>query len=79
LLELDPKSTPLENAGYKRVIEVLGKSDKKTRPRKLNTLSQHISSILQNKAAKEDIDRIIDIRFANKMISESNNTISYVF
>jgi transcriptional regulator CtsR len=47
--------------------------------RKLKTLAQHISSIFQKNIAQKDIDRIIDMLFANKMISETNNTISYGF
>lgn len=79
LLELDPKSTSVDDPNYRRVIEVLGKSDKKTRPRRVKTLSQHISSIFQKNISQQDIDRIIDMLFANKMISETNNTISYQF
>lgn len=79
LMELEPKSTTEEEPNYKRVFDLLSKSDKKARPRKRKTLSQHISSMFQKKIAQSDIDRIIDILFANKMISESNNTISYDF
>jgi len=79
LLELDPKSAPVDDPSYKRVVEVLAKSEKKTRPRKLKTLSQHISSIFQKNIAPKDIDRIIDMLFANKMISETNNAITYDF
>ena len=79
LLELDPKAAPADDPNYRRVVEVLGKSDKKSRPRRLKTLSQHISSIFQKNIAQTDIDRIIDMLFANKMISETNNTISYGF
>lgn len=79
LLELDPKSAAVDDPSYKRVVEVLGKSEKKARPRKLKTLSQHLSSIFQKNIAQKDIDRIIDMLFANKMISETNNTISYDF
>jgi hypothetical protein len=79
LLELDPKSSPADDPSYKRVVDVLGKSEKKSRPRKLKTLSQHISSIFQKNIAQKDVDRVIDMLFANKMISETNNTISYGF
>jgi hypothetical protein len=79
LLELDPKSESADDPGYKRVVEILGKSDKKTRPRKHKTLSQHILSIFQKNISQKDADRIIDMLFANKMISEINNTISYGF
>lgn len=81
LLELDPKTAQPEepNPNYKRVVELLGKSEKKSRPRKRKTLSQHISSMFQKKLAQSDIDRIIDILFANKLISETNGTITYQF
>jgi hypothetical protein len=79
LLELDPKTTQPEDANYKRVVELLGKSEKNSRPRKRKTLSQHISSMFQKKIAQNDIDRIIDILFANKLISETNNAITYEF
>jgi PIN domain len=80
LLEFDPKATTQpEEPNYKRVIEVLSKSEKKSRPRKRKTLSQHISSIFQKKLPQAEVDRIIDILFANKMISETNDTITYEF
>jgi hypothetical protein len=79
LLELDPKSAPTEDPRYARVVELLSKSDKKARPRKLKTLSQHIASMFQKNIAQEEVDRIIDMLFAAKMISETNNTISYDF
>lgn len=79
LLELDPKSLSTEDPNYKRVIEVLSKTDKKTRPRKIKTLLPHISSIFQKKLPQPEIEKIIDTMFANKMISESNNSLSYQF
>jgi hypothetical protein len=79
LLELEPESAAAEEPNYKRVLDLLTKSEKKSRPRKRATLSQHISSLFQKNIAQSDIDRIIDILFANKMISESNNTITYAF
>ena len=79
LLELEPKSATVEGPDYKRVFELLGKVDKKSRPRKRATLSQYISSMFQKNISQSDVNRIIDILFANKMISESNNTIAYDF
>jgi len=79
LLELEPKTATTEEPNYKRVFELLSKSEKKSRPRKRLTLSQHISSMFQKNIAQSDVDRIIDILFANKMIFESNNTITYEF
>lgn len=79
LLELEPKSATTDEPNYKRVFEVLSKSEKKSRPRKRSTLAQHISAMFQKNISQPDVDRIIDILFANKMISESNNTIAYAF
>ncbi|MFN6131627.1 MAG: PIN domain-containing protein [Synechococcaceae cyanobacterium] len=79
LLELDPKSSSTEEPNYKRVFELLSKTNKQKRPRKRTTLSQHISAMFQKKISQPDVDRIIDILFANKMISENNNIITYEF
>lgn len=79
LFELDPNSATTDNPNYTRVVEILSKSEKKSRPRKRTTLSQHISSIFQKKIQEKEIEEIIDRLFANKKISESNNMISYAF
>lgn len=81
LLELNPKAAQQEepNPNYKRVVELLGKSEKKSRPRKIKTLSQHISSMFQKKLPQADIDHIIDLLFAQKLISETNGAITYEF
>ena len=79
LLELSPKLTGSEEPHYKRVVELLGKSEKKSRPRKRTTLLPHISSMFQKKICQGDIDRIIDSLFANRLISETNGAITYQF
>lgn len=79
LLELDPKSASTEEPNYKRVFELLSKTNKKKRPRKRTTLSQHISAMFQKKLPQSEVDRIINILFASKMISENNNVITYEF
>ena len=79
LLELEPESSAAEEPNYKRMLELLSKTEKKLRPRKRTTLSQHISAMFQKNISQAEVDRIIDILFATKMISESNNTITYEF
>jgi len=79
LLEIDPKVALAANPNYERVVAVLRKSEKNSRPRKRKTLSQHILALFQKRIAQRDVDRVIDLLFANKMISESNTTISYQF
>jgi hypothetical protein len=82
-LELDSKAAnaaaTADEPNYKRVVEVLGKSEKKSRPRKLKTLSQHISSMFQKKITQKEIEQIIDLLFVNKLISETNNKVTYEF
>ena len=83
LLELNSNAATVaatsEEPNYKRVVELLSKSAKQSRPRKLKTLSQHISSMFQKKISEKDIERIIDLLFANKLITETNNNITYEF
>ena len=78
---LERASAPIAagNPHYKRVLEVLRKSEKKSRPRKRKTLAQHISSIFQKKLSVVEVERVIDLLFANKQISEENSTITYSF
>lgn len=79
-LELDSAPAPMHDANYKRVLELLGKSDKNKRPRKLKTLSSHIRTMFPKKQiSQKDADRIVNLLFANSMISETNNVISYGF
>jgi PIN domain len=79
LLELDSKPIKSDEPNYQRVVEVLSKTEKRSLPRRRKTLTQHVSAMFQKKLPQSDVDRIIDILFANKLISETNNIISYEF
>jgi hypothetical protein len=79
LLELHPTKAPADEPNYKRVVELLGKTEKNVRPRKRATLSQHILSMFQKSISQKDVDRIINLLFANKMIWETNGRITYEF
>lgn len=70
---------PGDDPNVKRVMEVLGRSDKRSRPRKRKTLAQAISAMFQKTLAREDIDRIIDTLTARGHISEANGVFSYHF
>ncbi len=72
-----PSSSPAGN--YKRVIEVLRRLEKRSRPRKRKTLAQAIAAIFQKKLSHEEIDAIIDVLVVDGMISEANNVITYNF
>jgi len=70
-------STP--SANYRRVLEVLGKSEKRSRPRKRKTLAQAIAAMFQKKLSQQEIDAIIDVLLVDQMIVEANKVISYNF
>ncbi|NOS96061.1 MAG: hypothetical protein HOP26_06540 [Methylotenera sp.] len=79
LLELSTNPIKTDDPNYQRVFDLLSKADKKNRPRRRKTLNQHISAMFQKKLPQQDVDKIIDILFASKLISESNNILSYEF
>ncbi|HEU4618822.1 MAG TPA: PIN domain-containing protein [Gammaproteobacteria bacterium] len=80
MLELEPRTDGQgDDPNYNRAVEVLGKQEKKSRPRRRKTLSQHIASMFQNKLAQPEVDRIVDLLFANKLVSEMNGAITYEF
>jgi hypothetical protein len=79
LLELDSKPVKSDDPNYQRVVEVLSKTEKRSLPRRRKTLTQHVSALFQKKLSQSEVDKIIDILFANKLISETNNIISYDF
>jgi len=79
LHELHAQAAAPDESNYRRVLEVLGKSERRSRPRKRKTLSQCISAMFQKQISQPDIDRIIGVMLTNKMISEHNNTITYEF
>lgn len=79
LLELSANPVKMDDPNYQRVFDLLSKADKKNRPRRRKTLNQHISAMFQKKLLQSEIDKIIDILFANKLVSETNNILSYEF
>jgi hypothetical protein len=74
-----PSAPASEDPKLRRVVEVLGKLEKRGRPRKRKTLSQCISAMFQKKIQQQEVDRLINAMLANGLISESSNTITYEF
>lgn len=77
-----PKPTPkpvVDPANFNRVLEILGKSEKKSRPRKHKTLAQAISSLFQKKISKPQVEEIIAKMLKDKKISENGGAITYAF
>ena len=59
------------------MLENLKKIAKAKRPRKRNTLKQHVRSLLGKTLSDEALDEIIDQLFIEKIVSEENNKIIY--
>ncbi|HEU4709215.1 MAG TPA: PIN domain-containing protein [Methylophilaceae bacterium] len=78
-MEMGSRPVDSNDPTYLRVMEILTKLDKRNRPRKLKTLMQHISAMFQKRLSQHEIDKVVDIMFANKKISETNNVLSYEF
>ncbi len=79
LHELRHSAATSDEPNVRRVVELLGKLEKKARPRKRRTLAQSISSMFQKRLSRQDVDHIISTLIANRMISESNGIITYEF
>lgn len=79
-----PKPKPaakvaVDPAHANRVLEIFGKMEKKSRPRKHKTLAQAISSFFQKKISKAEVEAIIAKLVTDKKISENAGAISYTF
>jgi hypothetical protein len=73
------RAAATEPPHLRRVIELLGKLEKKARPRKRRTLEQSIAAMYQKRLSKQEIDRIIAAMITGRQISETGGTISYHF
>ena len=79
LMELGPELVGPDEPNYKKVVDALDKN-RKTRPRKRKTLAQFIfATIFQGKLPQDEVDHVIDLLFAHKMVSETNNNLTYEF
>ncbi len=79
LRELDSQAAPVEDANIQRVVQLFGKLEKRSRPRKRRTLAQAISAMFQKKLSRQDVDSIIDTLMARKMVFEQHGIITYGF
>jgi len=77
--ELEAETIAQDDPAYRRVLDLLRRSEKRSRPRKRKTLSRLIASLFQKKIAQEEVDRIIGLLMGNGMISEADGAITYHF
>ena len=62
-----------------RVLKILGKTDKKSRPTKHKKLAQAISSLFQKKISDAEVETIIAKLISDKKITETAGAITYAF
>ena len=74
-----PSPAAPEDPQVRRVVELLGKLEKKARPRKRRTLTQSISAMYQKKLSRQDVEGTINTMLARKLITETNGAITYHF
>lgn len=74
-----PVASAVSEERLRRVLEVLGRSPRRSRPRKRRTLAQAVSAMFQRKLARHEIDQIIDALLARRLITETNGVFSYEF
>lgn len=74
-----PKTSPAASDELERVKAILAKVQKNKRPRKRATLTKHVSAMFANKLAPAKVAALIDEMLRRKLVSETNNAITYHF
>jgi len=78
IIEISSQQQGKDNdSEYRKVLENLSKIDKVKRPRKRNTLKQHVKSLLGKTFPEETINEVIDQLFIDKIVSEENGKVIY--
>lgn len=76
---INPKPS-VDPAHLQRVLDLLGKLEKKSRPRKHKTLAQTIGSYFQKKLSKSDVEAIIaKLSDDKKIVEDAAGAITYAF
>ena len=74
------KSEVPEDDELKRVtLEILGKTEKKSRPTKRKKLAKAISSLFQEKISDGEVEAIIAKLISDKKITDTAGAITYAF
>jgi hypothetical protein len=79
LLELNPQASTIKDTNYVRVVELLSKTEKRARPRKRSTLTQHISAMFGKKLPEVEVQSLVDTLFSERKVMESQNALTYTF
>jgi hypothetical protein len=74
---VSPRKAKDHDQEYRKVIENLSKIEKGKRPRKRNTLKQHVKALLGKTLMDERLNEIIDQLFIEGRVSEENTILTY--
>lgn len=78
IIEIAPsRKSDGRNEEYRKILENLKKIEKAKRPRKRNTLKQHVKSLLGKTLTEGMCDEIIDQLFIKGVVSEENAKLIY--
>jgi len=78
IIEIAPtRKSDSHNEEYRKVLENLKKIDKAKKPRRRNTLKQHVKSLLGKTLTEEICNEIIDQLFIERIVSEENGKLIY--
>jgi hypothetical protein len=79
ILEIvSPGKTKDDDHEYRKVIENLRKIEKGKRPRRRNTLKQHVKGLFGRPLPDERLNEIMDQLFIEGFVSEENNILTYL-
>jgi hypothetical protein len=73
-----PRKAKDQDHEYTKVIENLRKIEKGKRPRRRNTLKQHVKGLLGRQITDERLNEIMDQLFIEGFVSEENNILTYL-
>lgn len=77
---VSPQTAQLDaHPHFERVYSILSKSKAQSRPKNRKTLTPHISAMFQKKLSAKEVKILIDLFFSKKLITATNNVLSYHF
>lgn len=79
LTQARPADQKVEDPHFEKTFKVLSHLAKNSRPRKRKTLTAQVASVFQKKEPAAEVERIVNLFFSQKLVSEANNALTYNF
>lgn len=68
-----------DDPNFQRAFSLLSKIEKKSRPRRRKTLTQHVSSLFQKKLPVNELQRVVDLFFSKGLVTDTKGVLSYEY